>query len=283
MDRIDDLVQLLEPEVASPPPELQVRQRDALLQFMAQADKAPVRAPHPGRPPARRRVWYVAIAGAAAVVAAVTAIFIPGSSPPHPPIATPGTSAVLTAVNRALANVSSDIEEVRTSTPAAVHLSSTSWIDLATGACRTDTAINGQPSLTVLVRNGTAVFIDYGLREWWTRSTGGVTCEPLTPQKIEHDLSTGHYTLARPTSFDGEHALELASTAATALPHGVTKMTTLWVDATNYLPIESISIGHASERTVFTWMPDTSSQADVFNLAVPAGFRHVAAAPVTTP
>jgi len=282
MDRIVELVQLLEPEVAPPPPDLQARQRDVLLRFMALAEKAPTSPPH-RRPHARHSGRYIAIAGAAAAVAVVAAVSVPGSSPPHPPVAAPGTSAVLTAVTGALANVSSDIEEVQSSAPAAVHLSSASWVDLATGACRTDTSVNGQPVLTVFVKNGSAVFIDYGLREWWTRSTGGVTCEPLTPQTIERELNTGNYTFAGRATVDGQQALKLVPTTTAAAPHRVTKLTTLWVNATSYLPIQSVSVGHVSEQTTFAWMPATSTNAAMLSVTVPAGFRQVATAPIATP
>jgi hypothetical protein len=282
MDRIVELVQLLEPEVAPPSPVVQTRQRDDLLRFMARADRLPMSPPR-CRPHARHRGWYLAIAGAAAVAAVVAAISLPSSSPPHPSVAAPGTSAVLTAVTRALANVNSDIEEVRSSAPAAVQLSSASWIDLATGACRTDTSLNGRPLLTVFVENGSAVFIDYGRREWWTRGSGGVTCEPLTPQTIEHDLSTGNYTLGGRTTVDGQQALELVSTTTTAGPHRATKTTTLWVNATSYLPIQSLSVGHVSEHTTFAWMPDTSTSAAMLSVTVPAGFHQVAKAPTATP
>jgi hypothetical protein len=282
MDRIVELVQLLEPEMAPPPPDLQARQRDALLRFVALTDKAPMSPPHP-RPHARHSGWYIAIAGAAAVVAVVAAVSVPGSFPPRPPVPAPGTSAVLTAVTGALANVSSDIEEVQSSAPAAVQLSRASWVDLATGACRTDTSVNGQPVLTVFVKNGSAVVIDYGLREWWTRGNGGVTCEPLTPQAIEQDLKTGNYTLAGRATVDGQQALKLVSTTTTAGPHRATKSTTLWVNATNYLPIQSVSVGHVSEQTTFAWMPATSTNAAMLNVTIPAGFRQVVTAPIATP
>ncbi len=246
MDRIVELVQLLEPEVAPPPPDLQARQRDVLLQFIASADKARTRLPR-WRPKARHSGWYIAIAGAAAVAAVVAAISLPGSSPPHPPVAAPGTSAVLTAVTRALANVSSDIEEVRSSAPVAVQPSSVSWIDLATGACRTDTSVDGQPLLTVFVKSGSAVFIDYGLREWWTRGTGGVTCEPLTPETIEHDLSTGNYTLAG-------RALCRRTAGAQACVHDQHRRTPSsdedddLVGQLDELPTDSVRIGRTFQR-----------------------------------
>jgi hypothetical protein len=283
MDRIAELVELLEPEVAAPPPHLQSRQRDALLRFMASAEEARTRPAH-RRPRARHRGRHLAIAGAAAVVAVVAATLVLGSSTQRPPVAAPDTSAVLTAVTRALANTSGDIEEVQSSVPAAARLSSTSWVNLANGTCRTDTSVNGQPSLTVFVRDGSAVFIDYGLREWWTRDTGGVTCEPpLTPQTIIHDVTTGDYRLAGHATVGGQAALKLVSSMTTAGAHPVTKMTTLWVNATTYLPIQSTSLGHAKEQTVFGWLPATSVNASILNVTVPAGFRNVASAPSPNP
>jgi hypothetical protein len=287
MDRIAELVELLEPEVAAPPPDLQSRQRDALLRFMASAEEARTRPGH-RRPRARHRGWYLAIAGAAAVVAVVAATLVPRSSNPRPPVAAPGTapgtSAVLTAVTRALANTSGDIEEVQSSVPAPAQLSSTSWTDLTTGACRTDTSVNGQPSLTVFVRDGSAVFIDYRVREWWTRDTRGVTCEPpLTPQTIMHDVTTGDYRLAGHATVGGQSALQLVSSMTTAGAHPVTKVTTLWVNATTYLPIQSNSLGHAEEQTVFSWLRATSVNAAMLKVKVPAGFRSVATAPSPSP
>ena len=279
MDRITELVELLEPEVAAPLPDLRVRQRDALLRYMASAEEARTRRA-PRRPRAKHRGRYLAIAGAAAAVAVVAAIFVPGSSTPPPPVAAPRTSAVLTAVTRALATTSDDIEEVHSSVPAAAQLSSTSWIDLANGTCRTDTSVDGQRSLTVFIGGGNAVVIDYGLQEWWTRATSGVTCEPLiTPQTIADDLTTGDYRLAGRATVGGQPALKLESSTTTSGTHPVTKMTTLWVNATTYLPIRSTSLGHAGEQTVFSWLPATSVNAAILRVEVPAGFHHVATAP----
>jgi len=283
MDRIAELVELLEPEVAAPPRDLQARQRDTLLRFMVSAEEAPPRPAH-RRPRAKHRDRYLAIAGAAAVVAVVAATLVLGSSTTRPPVAEPGTSAVLTAVTSALVNTNRDIEEVQSSVSAAAQLSSTSWVDLDRGTCRTDTSIDGQRSLTVLVRDGSAVVIDYGLREWWTRDARGVNCEPsLTPQGIEHDVTTGDYRLAGQSTINGQPALKLESSTSTTGTHPVAKVTTLWVNATTYLPIQSTSLGHASEQTVFSWLPATSANASILNVKVPTGFRHVATAPLPNP
>jgi hypothetical protein len=190
----------------------------------------------------------------------------------------PGTSAVLTAVTRALAGTGGDIEEVR-STVSVVGLDSTAWVDLATGACRVDTAVGGKPTLTVYVEDGRAVIVDYTNRQWWSRNSDGVTCAPLTPQTIEQDLAAGRYSLAGHGIINGRPALRLVSTAATSGLHPVTKPTTLWVDATTYLPIQSTSTGHLTEKTVFAWLPATASNQAVLKIAVPAGFQHVGAPP----
>jgi len=274
MDRLVELVGQLEPDTAPPPPDAQARQRAALFQSMEAAGRA---RPGPARWRPRRGGWFLAIAGAAA--AAVIGVAVaPGwlSAPrtsPHPPGVAPGTSAVLTAVTRALAGTSGDIEEVR-STVSVAGLASTAWVDIATGACRTDTAVGGKPTLTVFVEDGQAVIVDYGHRQWWSRDSEGVTCAPLTPQTIEQDVAAGRYSLAGHGVIDGRRALRLVSTTATSGLHPVTKLTTLWVDATTYLPIQSTSTGHVTEKTVFAWLPVTTSNRAVLKIAVPAGFRH---------
>jgi hypothetical protein len=273
MDRIAELVQLLEPEVAAPSSHLQARQREDLFRFMASVEKADSGPAH-----WRLRAWHLAIAGSVAAVAVAAATFVPGSSTPRSPLAAPRTSAVLTAVTRALTSTGGDIEEIQSSISAAIRLSSTSWIDLDTGICRTDTSINAQPSLTVFVGDGNAVIIDYARREWWTREASGVTCEsPLTPQAIEHDVTTGDYRLAGHATVGGQPALKLVSTTTGA--QRVTKVTTLWVNATTYLPIQSTSLGHAREQTLFTWLPATSVNAAILDFKVPAGFLQVVTAP----
>ncbi len=279
MDRLVELVGQLEPDTAPPPPEAQARQRAALFQSMEAADRA---RPGPARWRPRRGGWFLAIAGAAAAAVIGVAVVSGWLSSPrtssHPPGVAPGTSAVLTAVTRALAGTSGDIEEVR-STVLAVQLDSTAWVDIATGACRTDTAVGGKPTLTVFVEDGHAVIVDYGHRQWWSRSSEGVTCAPLTPQTIEQDVAAGRYSLAGHAIIDGRRALRLVSTTTTSGLHPVTKLTTLWVDATTYLPIQSTSTGHVTEKTVFAWLPATASNRAVLKIAVPAGFRHAAAPP----
>ena len=269
MDRIADLVQQLEPETPLPSEDVWARQRDALLRSMALADEGRTRSRHSRF---RHKGWFLAITGAAAAVV-VAAIFVPRSSPSPPPSV--ATSAVLTAITRSLANTGNDIEEVQSSLPG-TPLSTTSWVDLSTGACRTDTSLNGQPSMTIFVEQGNAVFINHDLRDWWSRSSEGVACEPLTPQTIEHDLAAGHYTVDGNVILEGQASLKLVSTSATTGLHPVTQLTTLWVNATTYLPIQSTSSGHLPEQTTFTWLPATPTNVALLNVTVPAGFRQVA-------
>ena len=279
MDRLVELVGQLEPDTAPPPPEAQARQRAVLLQSMEAADRA---RPGPARRRPRRRGWFLAVAGAAAAAVIAVAV-VPGwlsaqRPSPHPPGVAPGTSAVLTAVTRALAGTSGDIEEVRLTVPVA-GLGSTAWVDLATGACRTDTTVGGKTTLTVFVENGQAVIIDHANRQWWSRNSHGVTCAPLTPQTIEQDVAAGRYSLAGSGVIDGRQALRLVYTTTTSGLHPVTKPTTLWVDAATYLPVQSTSTGHVTDKTVFAWLPATTANQAVLKIAVPAGFQHVAAPP----
>lgn len=293
MERLVELVRHLEPGTAPPPPGAQARQRAALARSTEAAGQA---RPGPGRRRPPRGGWHLAITGAAAaaVIGAVVtgAVVVPswlgsprttpepvGPAPSPAPGASVGTSAVLAAVTRALAATGDDVEEVRSTEPVG-QLDSTSWVDLATGACRTDTAVGGKPTLTVFVEAGHAVVVDYVRRQWWSRGSEGVTCGPLTPQAIEQGVAAGHYSLAGHGVLDGRPALRLASTAATSGLHPVTKPTTLWVDATTFLPIQSTSVGHGSEKTVFAWLPATAGNRAVLHVAVPTGFRHVAPPPV---
>jgi hypothetical protein len=277
MDRIAELVRQLEPKTAPPPEDVRARQRAALVRSMA-ADGA---RPRPRRWRPRHGGWLAAIVGAAAV-AVVVAVVLPGpSSPSHrsarPSAAGPGTSAVLTAITSALADTGGDVEEVRSTVE---DVSSASWVDLATGACRTDASVAGRPTLTVFDEHGSVVIIDYVHRRWWTRGSACVTCHPLTPRVIEADLAAGRFTLAGHATLDGQQSLKLVSTTTSAGP--VSKLTTLWVNATSYLPIQSTSAGHLSERTLFSWLPTTAATTAPLKIAVPAGFRRVAAPPAGT-
>jgi len=279
MDRLVELVGQLEPDTAPPSPDAQARQRAALFQSMEAAGRA---RPGPAHWRLRHGGRFLAIAGAAAAavigVAVVPGWFSAPRTSSHPPGVAPATSAVLTAVTGALAGTSGDIEEVRT-TVSVAGLGSTAWVDLATGACRTDTAVGGTPTLTVFVEDGQAVVVDYGHRQWWSRDSEGVTCAPLTPQTIEQDVAGGRYDLAGHGVIDGRRALRLVSTTAPSGLHPVTKLTTLWVDAATYLPVQSTSTGHVTERTDFAWLPATTSNRAVLEIAVPAGFQHVGAPP----
>jgi hypothetical protein len=272
MDRFADLLQQLEPETRPPSEDVRARQRDALLRSIAKADEWRMRS---RRRRFRHGGWFLGITGAAAAVV-VAAIVIPRPSPT--PRASVATSAVLTAITRTLANTGNDIEEVQSSVPG-TPLSTTSWVDLSTGACRTDTSLNGQPSLTIFVEQGKAVFVNHDLREWWSSSTEGVSCVPQTPQAIEHDLTAGHYAVEGHAILDGQASLKLVSMSATTGPHPVTQLTTLWVNAATYLPIQSTSTGHLGEQTTFTWLPATPTNAATLNVTVPPGFRQVAPPP----
>lgn len=275
MDRILELVHHLEPETAPPSAEVEARQREALLRSMGPAGGAPTRSRR-RRP--RHGGWFVALAGAAAV-AVVVAMLVPGSSPsPRPPALAPGTSAVLTAITAALADTNHDIEEVQ-STVSGAPPSATSWVDLANGACRTDTSLNGQRFSTLFDEHGRVVSVDYGKKEWWTLGSQGITCEPLTPRTIEDALTSGQYTVAGHTTIDGQPSLKLVSRTTSSGLHPMTKLTTLWVNATTYLPIQSTSTAHLTEQTIFAWLPATAANTAILDITVPPGFQQVAPPP----
>ena len=275
MDRLDELVGQLEPGSALPPPDAQARQRVALVQLM-EAATAGRGAKGPWYRHTRRSGWLLMITGAAAAAVMGVAV-VPGwLSSPRPSPNPPGTAAVLTAVTRALAGTSGDIEEVRSSTSPAA-LDSTAWVDIATGACRADTSVGGKPTLTVFVEDRQAVIIDYVNSQWWSQDSEGVTCAPLTPQAIEQDVATGRYMLAGEDFIDGRQALRLVSTTTTSGLHPMTKPTTLWVDATTYLPIQSTSTGHVIDTTDFAWLPATTANQAMLKITLPAGFQHVGA------
>ncbi|HET8981003.1 MAG TPA: hypothetical protein VFN87_22810 [Solirubrobacteraceae bacterium] len=278
MDPIVELVQQLKPETAPPSEGIKAHQREALFRSIAGADRTRTRLA-PRRPAGHpRRVLAIVGAVAAAIVAT---ILIAGlSSPTRPPAA---TSLVLTAVRRALVNTGHDIEEVHSTVSFVVQLSATSWVDVATGACRTDTAVNRKPSLTVWTEHGKATIINHTAREWWTRPATGVACEPLTPKTIAHDLRTDHYTVAGHVTLDGQASVKLKTTTTTTGLHPVTKLSTLWVNAVTYLPIRSTSSGHLTDQTTFTWLPATAANRAMLKITIPAGFHKVATPPTTTP
>ncbi len=288
MDRISELIRQLEPETAPPDPEVQARQRAALVRSGAElaarsatgrgARRGRRRGPlgHPGR-------WAAAAGVAAAgVLAALVVGGAGGPSSPETPAspATPAAGrpggdapAVLTALTRALQGTGGDVEETQ-STVAVAGLTHTAWTDLGSGACRMDTSAGGKLVLRLFVEGGRAVFVDYANHQWWTESTGGLTCAPLTPQAIERAVSTGHDTIGGQGVVGGHRALELVSTSTGGSPP-VAKTTILWVDASTYLPIQETTTGHASEQTTFTWMAPSAATAALFRVQVPAGFTQV--------
>ena len=274
MDTIVELVRQLEPETATPSADVRARQRALLLRSTMVAGGRPT---HQRRRRPRYGAWFVA--GAAAVVA-IGALAVVGSTSPRRVVA-PRVSAVLTEVTSALANTGNDVELVQ-STASRARLASTSWVDVATGACRTDLSIDGQLARTLFVEHGQVVSVDYGQNDWWTRGIGGVTCEPLTPQRIEHDVASGRYRVVGRATIDGHQAIELASTVPTSGPHRVTQTTTLWVSATTYLPIQSTSTGRGASQTAFTWLPATAANTRMLTVTVPTGFRQVTAPPAQT-
>lgn len=275
VDRIADLVQELEPETAPPPAGAQARQREGLLRAMASADEVRARPRH-RRPRHAGRLVTLAGATAAAVVVATVAR---GPSPAaRPPAPAPGTTTVLTAVATALSGTGHDVEEAR-STASGSPLSATSWVDLATGACRVDTSLGGRRLLTLFDEAGRVVFVDYGRRVWWSGGSRGVTCQPLTPRAIGHDVAAGRYAVAGHTTVDGQPSEKLVATTTSSGLHPTTKLTTLWVSATTHLPIQSTAAGHLTELTVFQWVPATAGTTAVLDVTVPTGFRHVAPPP----
>ncbi len=284
MDRILELVGQLEPAAGPPPSGAQARQRAALFRSIAPGE---VRTPthRPLWRPAGAD-WPLALAGLA-VAAVAGALLLPGLLYPIRPFSpgpgvAPGTAAALTGVRRALTGAGGDVEVV-TSTVAAGGLTATTWVDLVSGACRTDTSVRGVPQLTVFVEAGRAVILDYRSRQWWSRPSEGVRCEPPTPATILRDLAQGDYSLAGRTTIDGKPSLELVSTAPTSGLHPITKLSTLWVDAATYLPIQSVSTGHLAERTTFSWVAATKSTAAILKVAVPPGFHRAPIPPLGPP
>lgn len=278
MDLLVGLVRQLEPETTPPAPDVLDRQRASLIQAM---ESAAIAWPGTGdrRPRTGGRLLAIAAAAAAVVIGVVVAAgWMSSGTAPRPQGVVPGTAAVLTAVSNALAGTGTDVEEVRT-VGAQGRLDSTAWVDLATGACRTDTAVGGNPAVTVFVQHGEAVIIDYATGQWWSRASRGVTCDPLTPQVIAQDVAQGRYTVAGRGIINGRPALRLVSTGMTSGPHPVPVLTTLWVDSTTYLPVQSTSTGHLTEETSFAWLPATAGNQAVLKVAVPDGFRHVPAPP----
>ena len=137
MDAIVDLVQQLEPEVAPPSAEAHARQREALLQSIVGIERSRT-PPHRWRP--RHMGLSLAVTSVVAVAIALAILYSGFSTPRRQ--SSPRSPAVFTAITRALASTTNDIEEVRSTSQAAV-LSTTSWVDVASGACRTDVSVNG--------------------------------------------------------------------------------------------------------------------------------------------
>jgi hypothetical protein len=244
------------------------------------------RQPRAGRRP-RRGLIALTVAVTAAALAAGAVLLAsarPGTAPD-------GSRRILTtayvvgATETALASTSRDVLEMHWADRAGV--ASTVWLDVPTGAFRTDAYSYGALASVTYVEHGTGVIVYYPGRQWLSftrRSHASVLASVLTPQHIHAQLEAGQYRLAGEATVDGQHCLELRAVLGPVgkrLPPAAVirlrRTVDLWVNARTFLPVLEIITGPGpiSSQISFSWEPVTPASTAVFRVHIPAGFKNI--------
>jgi hypothetical protein len=271
----------------------------------ARAQETPPPRQHRWAPGPRRRWLFpaAAVVSAAAVVATLLAVLLPGSPGPGPggPVT---TDAYVAHVEQALNEAGQDnlMTYARTSYPDGVTLRPLPGSEEAgaTTGMNADATVRwsyqgtlelsayaaGRPVLTQQVRAASGqlvtTVVTYSQRTWWRSSQrlstpdGTVTCggpgvqfgQGGWPSYIRAELRCGGFAQDGRHRVDGIDAIKLTSRHA-----GLT----LWVNPSTYLPVRLTRPGQAASVTDFRWLAPTGARLAQLNIAIPAHFRQVAA------
>jgi hypothetical protein len=247
------------------------------------------------------------VAGVAAVVAALLAVLLPGSSAPGPGGARRiQTAAYVARVEQALSQsgqanlvgyartvlppgsipvLMADGLQIRFGPGASSPWSARTLVrwtyqdtDMISAFTATGRPIFGQrltgagggPAVTVIYRDAT----------WWRAVPPGAqppvprTCGPGVdigaggwPAFIRFELRCGEYTTDGRQRVDGVDAIKLTGDRGRAA---------LWVDPKTYLPVRAIfAFARTPTQTDFRWLRPTSANLAHLRLQVPPGFRQV--------
>jgi hypothetical protein len=247
-----------------------------------------------GREPNRPRDhrWLAGAAAAAAVAAvgiAAAAIAIPGSAGAPPGGTGIRTTAyVVGATEHALASTQDVVEmHVTVSTGVAYNR----WFDVPTGAFRSDSYLQGRRRYTLYLEHGRAVVVSYASRQWYyvTESVSIAGEQMSTPGSVRQLLRSGRFRLAGRRTIDGQRCLELQGQATSVRPRLWKATVDLWVNAKTFLPVLQTTYTtrldvpagrgqHVTVQTSYAWERVGPASTAVFKIAIPAGFKHLAAA-----
>ena len=249
----------------------------------------------------QNRVLAGALALPVVAGVAVTAVLLStgGTSaapkPPPPAAAAPQihtVSYVLTQAKAALDSVDEDLVQTNiTGTDGrGPSQRNESWLDPRTRTERSDQYTpGGQLSTSVLVTHTdtgvTLLAVDYATSTWSsiTAADKGLKGLPgslyTDPADIRAALTAGTLVLVGEEQVGGQPAEHLT---VTGLLDSMSM--DLWVDATSYLPVQSVvHKGPYTGTASYTWLPRTPANLAKLILAVPAGFTKVGKAGVPTP
>jgi hypothetical protein len=255
-------------------------ERRALLAAIT-ADQHQQRA---ARPRPRRRLVTMTVAASAAALAVGAALLASPRSGTAPGVSQGirTTAYVVAATETALADASHDVLEMHVTTRAGRD--STVWLEVPTGAFRSDTYVHGALATASYVEHGTAVIVYYPGRQWWsfahTRGLASLGTQ-VTPRYIRAQLKARRYRLVGEATVDDQRCLELRAVLGPigerSAPVAIGRTVDLWVNARSYLPVLETMTGPLLIRNQvsFTWEPVTPASTVVFEVHIPAGFKHM--------
>jgi hypothetical protein len=125
---------------------------------------------------------------------------------------------------------------------------------------------------------GELIDVEYDSKTWSDQKATSITSAPVYgADQVRKEIAQGYLHVDGPTTVSGKKAIKLSLQGV----HGNTS--TVWVDASTYLPIKSVS--QSSGRTTQTittdyqMLPSTPSNMASLNVPVPAGFTRTATPP----
>jgi hypothetical protein len=133
-------------------------------------------------------------------------------------------------------------------------------------------------------RSAKIVGVDYQTRTWATFTTSTVLVSlTMSPALIHAQIASGNFTVDGTVKLDGHDAVKLHWTQN--LGPAAAFRTTMWVDATTYVPLRLVNVRtvgpHISFTTTigFAMIPATGASMKALTPPVPAGFTRAAQIP----
>lgn len=251
-----------------------------------------------------RRLVPVAVAGAAAAaVAAVTVAGTGGTAvKPAPPAAAagglPSSSSVRNAVLAAFDASADDIVHVHVVgvTPGEPTMTQDQWqspVTVRTGAVVHFRLLNfwggapqqdvgmiwTQPASAASRKSVTGELIDveYDSKTWSDQKATQVAGGVFGVQEVRNEIAQGYLHVDGRTTVGGQQAIKLSLRGVPG------DDSTVWVDASTYLPIKSVSImtngARGTTTATYQMLPPTPANLASLNVPVPTGFTRTATPP----